>query len=836
MSVETIRNSLRRLYDDKDKQIIIWYDDEGGFKERYDALELEGVEKIEADRNLFWLKHRIYCEAPENKYLIYIRGAKPANKDNWLLDMALSYYEFKADESSMTIQEMGIDLRLKPVLDRFSKFFRVAKNKEALTALVERHDDDESLIKKMMSVATGVKNDTLEDILYLLFHEMLNEKETKFKNLQKYDLLDEFWKRVKKQTGYSNDDPTLMGLAVYLFDNRFKLCIKDGEYEGNKNASLFVNHWMQHVKHGNTFKALSNQIEKELQIKQNVLSGFTLEELSECDTYEGIEQIIIKELSLRLASGSITASQIASIVDLRKSKFWYSDFSDYYGALRWASEFYFLKENIALEVKSIEQGIEAYISQWYQFDYAYRKYLYAISRCTNSGLFDTITVEIEKFYANNYLVRLSDAWYDRLNELEEWKFDRAVDQKSFFEYYVQHQVSDKKKLCVIISDALRYESGKELDERFHTQGSMRTEFSHMIASLPSYTQLGMASLLPHNELGYREGKLEVYADGVSTQGTANRTKILQKTVPESIAIQASEFLSMKKDELRKFFKPYRLVYIYENSIDSRGKPPTEDQVFEATEECFDRITRLTKKIHNDLQWRNILITSDHGYLYEKTDVDESNFCKVPRDDRWSDSNKRMAIGNNLEAAPCVIKFDAEQLNITGDTQFLIAKSMQRIRSKGGGSKFVHGGATLQEVVIPLIKVNRNTELRSRPVDFDVIRSSAIITANLFPLTFLQKEPVQEKVLPQHIQVSIVSKDGELLSDVHELIFDSKEKDLAKMHQKVTFNFSKDMTSLNNQDVKLRVMAKAQGTNDFNKKLTDKEDSYTINISFIAEEW
>ncbi len=35
---------------------------------------------------------------------------------------------------------------------------------------------------------------------------------------------------------------------------------------------------------------------------------------------------------------------------------------------------------------------------------------------------------------------------------------------------------------------------------------------------------------------------------------------------------------------------------------------------------------------------------------------------------------------------------------------------------------------------------------------------------------------------------------------------------------------------------LKVMAKAQGTNDFNKELTDKQDSYTINISFIAEEW
>ncbi len=835
MSVETIKNALRRIYDEKDEQIVIWYDEEGGFKERYEALELDGVEKIEADRNLFWLKYRVYYEAPQNKYLVYIAGAKPANKDNWLLDMTLSYYEFKADESSMTIQEMGLDARLKPLLDRYAKFFRNARNKEALATLVETHDDDDMLVKKMMSVATGVKNDTLEDILYVLFHEMCNEKETKFKNLQKYELLDAFWRRVKTQMGYANEEPSLMGLVIYLMENRFRTCIKDSEYESNKNASLFVNHWMQHVKYAETFKVLSKQIEKELQIKQQ-LARYSIEELVECDTYEGIEQSIIKELASRLHSGAITPAQIAAMVDLRKSTFWYDAFSSYYEALQQAGEFYFLKENVALEVKSIEQGIEAYTSQWYRFDYAYRKYLWAVSRCTNSGLFDAISIEIEKFYANNYLLNLSDAWYERLSMLKQWKFDPQIDQKAFFAQHVLPQIVDNKKLCVIISDALRYESGKELNERLGTQGSIRTEFGHMVASLPSYTQLGMASLLPHKELSYKEGKFEVYADGISTQGTANRTKILQKYLPESIAIQASDFLSMKKTELRSYFKPYKLVYIYENSIDSRGKPPTEDQVFEATEECFDRLTRLTKKIHNDLQWRNVIITADHGYLYEKTEVDESNFCKVPRDERWSDSNKRMAIGNDLEAAPCVLKYDAKELNIAGDTQFLIAKSMQRIRSKGGGSKFVHGGATLQEVIIPLIKVNRNTELKSRPVDFDVIRSSRMITANVFPLTFLQKEPVGDKVLPQHIQVSICSREGELLSDIHELIFDSKEKDPAKMQKKVTFRFSRDMTSLNNRTVILKVMAKAQGTNDFNKELSDKQDSYTVNISFGAEEW
>jgi len=836
MSVETIKNALHRIYEDKDEQIVIWYDEEGGFKERYDELELDGIEKIKLSNNSFWIKYRIYYEAPKNKYLIYVQGAKPSNRDNWLLDVSLSYYEFKADESSMTIQELGIDLRLKPLMDKYAKFFRNAKNKTAFTALIETHDDEQQIINKMMSVCTSVKTDNLEDLLYLLFNDAVNEKETKLNNLTKYGLLDEFYKRVEKFYGYTNDEPSIMGLIIYLLDNRFRLCLREEEFEGSKNANIFVNHWMQHIKYGAVFKTLSKQVDSELQIKHSQIVGKSLEQLQECDTYESIEQVIVGELASRLTNESITTSQLSSIVDLRKSKYWYSDFEDYYDALHYASEFMFLKENVLIEVKNFEQGLESYVAQWYKFDYTYRKYLYSRSQCTNAALFDSITEQIEKFYANNYLLTLSDEWYNRLSELKEWKFESAIDQKEFYKHHVQPQTNENKKLCVIISDALRYESGKELNDRFNTETNIRTKFSYMMASLPSYTQLGMASLLPHNELSYKEGKFAVYADDMSSQGTDNRTKILQKSMPESIAIQASDFLAMRRDEARAFFKPYKLIYIYENSIDSRGKPPTEDQVFEATEECFERIMRLTKKMHNELQWRNVFVTADHGYLYEMTDVNESNFCKVPKDENFSDGNKRMAIGNNLEVADCVLKYNASQLNIQSDTEFLIAKSMQRIRSKGGGSKFVHGGATLQEVVIPLIKVNRNTELKSHVVDFDVIRSSSVITANVFPITFLQKEPVADKVLAQHVQVSIYSKDEELLSDVHEIYFDTNAQNLDKMHKKITFNFSRDMTALNGQSVYLKVMTKAHGTNDFNKELRDKQDNYTINISFGAEEW
>ena len=50
----------------------------------------------------------------------------------------------------------------------------------------------------------------------------------------------------------------------------------------------------------------------------------------------------------------------------------------------------------------------------------------------------------------------------------------------------------------------------------------------MLTLLPSYTQLGMAALLPHSSLSFQENGSVVLADGVSTMGKANREKICRK--------------------------------------------------------------------------------------------------------------------------------------------------------------------------------------------------------------------------------------------------------------------------------------------------------------------
>lgn len=66
----------------------------------------------------------------------------------------------------------------------------------------------------------------------------------------------------------------------------------------------------------------------------------------------------------------------------------------------------------------------------------------------------------------------------------------------------------------------------------------------MLSTQPSYTQLGMAALLPNRQLSYEKQQDEVFADGLSTKGTTARQKVLEQRVVKSLAISAKDLLEI----------------------------------------------------------------------------------------------------------------------------------------------------------------------------------------------------------------------------------------------------------------------------------------------------
>src|SRR5262249_6757742 len=191
-------------------------------------------------------------------------------------------------------------------------------------------------------------------------------------------------------------------------------------------------------------------------------------------------------------------------------------------------------------------------------------------------------------------------------------------QRRFFENYVQPFRSKGQKVFVIISDALRYEAAMEFAERLQSANRWTAEVEAIFGSLPTYTQLGMASLLPGKRLAVDAATATVTVDGRSATGTDNRSEILRSACDaKAMAIQAEEFLDLNtKTDGRALTRDHEVIYIFHDHIDSVGdKSKTEAKALDAVEQAFDELEQIIKKETN-INGNNILPTASHGFALQ----------------------------------------------------------------------------------------------------------------------------------------------------------------------------------------------------------------------------
>jgi uncharacterized protein (TIGR02687 family) len=280
----------------------------------------------------------------------------------------------------------------------------------------------------------------------------------------------------------------------------------------------------------------------------------------------------------------------------------------------------------------------------------------------------------------------------------------------------------------------------------------------MAGVLPSYTKLGMASLLPNKALEYR-GK-EIFVDGISSEGLEKRNKILQSKCEDSLALNYEDFIKFSREEARELIKGKRVLYIYHNKIDSIGdKQSSENSVFNAVEETVIEIKKLVKYLSDRLNTTNIIVTADHGFLYRRDDmenvdkVDTSSFDKnriIDTTKRFILSDQELALDNSLDN---IHSFDMNYVLGQRHSPLFayVPKTDLRFKLQGGGLNFVHGGASPQEIVIPVLTYNhrRNEKtlekkgIKYGKVNVSVINDRKKITGSKFKVKIFQTEKVTE---------------------------------------------------------------------------------------------
>ena len=190
------------------------------------------------------------------------------------------------------------------------------------------------------------------------------------------------------------------------------------------------------------------------------------------------------------------------------------------------------------------------------------------------------------------------------------------------------------------------------------------------------------------------------------------------------------------------------------------------------------------------------------------------------------------LGKNLQEHSSLRKFTPEQLGLAGEVEVQLPKSINRLRLKGSGSRFVHGGASLQEVIIPVLKVNKKRQSDVTNVEVEILRgSSSLITSGQLAVVLYQAQPVTDKVQSRVLRAGIYTEAGELISDSHELIFDLTSDNPRERELQVRLVLSRAADDANGKEVVLRFEEKHAGTTHYKEY---KSVRYVMRRSFTSD--
>ena len=349
----------------------------------------------------------------------------------------------------------------------------------------------------------------------------------------------------------------------------------------------------------------------------------------------------------------------------------------------------------------------------------------------------------------------------------------------------------------------------------------------------------MAALLPHKKLEVKarpDGTLAVLADGEPTDA-GYRDKLLKKATPASVALKYEDILLLKRQERQALVKGMSVVYIYHDTVD-KASHTSDSAVFSACDEAISQIKNLARIIVNDFGGTNIIVTADHGFLYTYSPLGEDD--KVDRttlSEQDVEVDRRYLI-TQKDAQP---KYLLPVQFLDGNTGYeaFAPREYVRIKKKGGGLNFVHGGISLQEMVVPVLEFQflRNSykayqrnrdKIDTKPVTVSLLSASRKISNMIFSLNFYQKEAVGGNREAAQYLVYFVDENGQKISDTGKIIAD-KTSDNA---QERTFrcNFSLRSQKYSNRQTYFLVIADESGLQ------TPVKEEFQIDIAFAVDDF
>lgn len=798
LNLDQIIKKLDEEFSGDTRKLVFWYDDNGDFVDDIDQLALKNakVHRL-TPTDQFRTKLLLERQDKTTNYLLYAPFPKPPVEQNHLEDTLLYSKRFYADRASLVCIDLGIPERYKPVIQKYIDFFGEKRRTQRFYDLEMGNFTEETIEIALMSALCQSKVASFEEVVRILLTDDGGLDDNKFlSDIARFGLLDAFWKQCENSFGYVDDRPSLEKLVITLFVTYTARYMKAGlpqawtpfiSYKPG-NVMVFLDSLMNNLLYRDSYDRLSAHVEANLSADKT-FAHIPVESFIECDTFLCIDRILLSWLNERLVNEDTGAKldryTILEICDLRQKKHFSAKTGTYYALLESA---WHLIDTADYQPETRFKDIQKkYIDQDHMIDTWYRKFIFYLDRLEDAGAFEKLRGSIEGIYTNGYLAKLLPAWNMALRSGD--ILQGIPHQRDFYNARVRNV---KERVAVIISDGMRFEVGKALAERLGQDPNSTVSLNAQLSVLPSYTALGMAALLPHKTIEMTEDH-KILADGRSTADLSAREAILRSYQPLSCCIRFDELKHMKGvAELRSVFTGKQVVYVYHDQIDARGESlRTEDEVFDASDEAIDEIAAMIHRIATSGNTYRFIVTSDHGFLYKRDALDESDKISN-RARKGALLDRRYIIDQAAVVDEGVVSIALGTVLGNDDMRQVSFPVSTNVFKTGGGMNYVHGGSSPQEMIVPILDIKMERyHMETRTVQIGLISIVRKITNLITSLDLIQTEPVSDTVKSTRFRIYFIAEDGlyrERITNEEIMTADSRSEEPAKRIARLRFTF------------------------------------------------
>ena len=375
----------------------------------------------------------------------------------------------------------------------------------------------------------------------------------------------------------------------------------------------------------------------------------------------------------------------------------------------------------------------------------------------------------------------------------------VIEQGQFFDglsigkqenLYVEEATPESQ--VIVISDALRYEVAVELMQEL---ASKKTDHDLRLtvrkAMLPTETKYCKTSMLPHHSLTLQGNELAV--DGTVLSTIDSRTNHLRRYKEKSVCITYEELMNGSVQSKRDLFKQFPLVYVFHDTIDRASHSQSPFEVISACRKAIEELKILIPRIMASWNVTNIVVTSDHGFIYNDQLFEEKDKHSIT--DICEEKKTRYYLTTSNVTVEGITKFPIGKVTgITSSNLYVAVPIGTNRLAAPGGYNFAHGGATLQEMLVPVIIGHKGKQQKTDKVGVSLMSHNLNMVSSRLKFHLIQSEAVSMTIMERKVVCQVFNGDEPVTVEKELMLNSTDSANLNNRVFEVTLNLNKSVTS------------------------------------------